>query len=187
MTPKGLLTSALVGVLVGAAALGAQGRIMHPVSNPAPGAKTPGATSPAVRHAAPNASDARAAAVRAAAARRAAEAGPTTVTIEREAYSYASGGRRDPFKSLLTTTDLRPMLAELKLVAVAYDPNGNGSVAILRDVNTKAQHRVRAGTLLGRMRVAAIQKKAVVFTIEELGYSRQEILGLNDSTGVRGR
>ena len=79
------------------------------------------------------------------------------------------------------------MLAELKLVAVAYDPSGNGSVAILRDVNTKVQHRVRVGTPLGRMRVAAIRQKAVVFTIEELGYSRQETLGLNDSTAVRGR
>jgi hypothetical protein len=46
---------------------------------------------------------------------------------------------------------------------------------------------VRVGTPLGRMRVAAIRQKAVVFTIEELGYSRQETLGLNDSTAVRGR
>jgi len=181
MTPKGLLTSALVGVLVGAAALGAQGRLAHPASNPAPAPKSP------ARHTAPTSSEVRAAAVRAAAARRAAEAAPVTVTIERETFAYASDGRRDPFKSLLTTTDLRPMLAELKLVAVAYDQSGNGSVAILRDVNTKVQHRVRVGTLLGRMRVAAIRQKAVVFTIEELGYSRQETLGLNDSTAVRGR
>ena len=181
MTPKGLLTSALVGVLVGAAALGAQGRLAHPASNPAPAPKSP------ARHTAPTSSEVRAAAVRAAAARRAAEAAPAMVIIERETYAYASGGRRDPFKSLLTTTDLRPMLAELKLVAVAYDQSGNGSVAILRDVNTKVQHRVRVGTLLGRMRVAAIRQKAVVFTIEELGYSRQETLGLNDSTAVRGR
>ena len=78
------------------------------------------------------------------------------------------------------------MLAELKLVVVAYDPAGN-SVAILRDMNSKQQHRVRVGTLLGRMRVAAIRPKAVVFTIEELGFSRQETLGMNDSTAVRGK
>ena len=117
---------------------------------------------------------------------KAAPAKPAVVSIEREVFSYGSDGRRDPFKSLLTTTELRPMLADLKLVAVAYDPAGS-SVAILRDVNAKAQHRVRVGTLLGRMRVASIRPKAVVFTIEELGYSRQETLGLNDSTAVRSK
>jgi len=109
------------------------------------------------------------------------------LTIEREVFSYGGAGRRDPFKSLLTTTELRPMLPELRLVAVAYDPSGGASVAILRDVNTKVQHRVRVGTPLGRMRVAAIRQKSVVFTIEELGYSRQETLGLNDSTAVRSK
>jgi hypothetical protein len=109
------------------------------------------------------------------------------ITIEREVYSYGGTGRRDPFKSLLTTTALRPMLPELRLVAVAYDPTGGASVAILRDVNSKVQHRVRVGTPLGRMRVAAIRQKSVVFTIEELGYSRQETLGLNDSTAVRSK
>ena len=79
------------------------------------------------------------------------------------------------------------MLGELRLVAVAYDGAGGGSVAILRDINTKAQHRVRVGSQVGRMRVAGIRPKAVVFTIEELGYSRQETLGLNDSTAVRSK
>ncbi len=110
----------------------------------------------------------------------------TEVTIEREVYDYAGAGRRDPFRSLMTTTVLRPALAELRLVAVAYDPAG-ASVAILRDVNSKQQHRVRVGTPLGRMRVAAIRQKAVVFTIEELGYSRQETLALSDSTAVRSK
>jgi hypothetical protein len=110
----------------------------------------------------------------------------TSVTIERETFGYGGVGRRDPFKSLMTTAELRPMLAELRLVAVAYDPSG-GSVAILRDMTTKAQHRVRTGSTIGRMRVAAIRPKAVVFTIEELGFNRQETLGLNDSTAVRGK
>jgi hypothetical protein len=102
--------------------------------------------------------------------------------IEREVFAYGTGGRRDPFTSLLTTSELRPLLGELRLVAVAVDPDGQNSVAILRDLNTKAQHRVRVGQLLGRMRVAHIRHRAVVFTIEELGYSRQETLALTDST-----
>ncbi|AHG91514.1 hypothetical protein J421_3977 [Gemmatirosa kalamazoonensis] len=195
MTPRGLLLSALAGVLAGggAAALRAQSRVVHPAADVVPAKAA--APRGAVRHAAPNAKpDAKPSAkpsakpnAKAGKADAKANTPPAIVTIERETYSYTSDGRRDPFKSLLTTADLRPMLAELRLVAVAFDPTNGGSVAILRDVNAKTQHRVRVGSVLGRMRVAAIQKKAVVFTIEELGYSRQETLGLNDSTAVRGK
>lgn len=110
-----------------------------------------------------------------------------SVVIEREVYSYGGSDRRDPFRSLMTTTELRPTSSELRLVAVAYDPTNAGSVAILRELTTKTQYRARVGTLIGRMRVVAIRPKAVVFTIEEMGFSRQETLGLNDSTAVRSR
>jgi hypothetical protein len=108
------------------------------------------------------------------------------VLINREVFQYAGDGRRDPFVSLLTTTDLRPLLTDLKLVAVAFDPRGQNSVAVLRDVTSKDQYKVRVGQTIGRMRVAAIQEKAVIFTIEEFGYSRQEILPfVVDSTKMR--
>ena len=109
------------------------------------------------------------------------------VLISREVFSYEGDGRRDPFVSLLTTADLRPLLADLKLVGVAYDPRGQTSVAVLRDVTSKDQYRVKVGQTLGRMRVAAIQPKAVIFTIEEFGYSRQELLSIAppDSTKMR--
>jgi hypothetical protein len=110
------------------------------------------------------------------------------VLINREIFQYAGDGRRDPFVSLLTTTDLRPLLNDLKLVAVAFDPRGQNSVAVLRDVTSKEQYKVRVGQTIGRMRVAAIQEKAVIFTIEEFGYSRQEILPfVIDSTKTRPR
>jgi hypothetical protein len=110
------------------------------------------------------------------------------VLINREVFQYAGDGRRDPFVSLLTTTDLRPLLTDLKLVAVAFDPRGQNSVAVLRDVTSKDQYKVRVGQTIGRMRVAAIQEKAVIFTIEEFGYSRQEILPfVVDSTKTRPR
>jgi Tfp pilus assembly protein PilP len=110
------------------------------------------------------------------------------VLINREVFQYVGDGRRDPFVSLLTTTDLRPLLNDLKLVAVAFDPRGQNSVAVLRDVTSKEQYKVRVGQTIGRMRVAAIQEKAVIFTIEEFGYSRQEILPfVIDSTKTRPR
>lgn len=110
------------------------------------------------------------------------------VLINREVFAYEGEGRRDPFVSLLTTSDLRPLLTDLKLVAVAFDPRGQNSVAVLRDITSKDQYRVRVGQAIGRMRVAAIQEKAVIFTIEEFGYSRQEILPIiADSTKMRPR
>lgn len=108
------------------------------------------------------------------------------VLINRELFQYDADGRRDPFVSLLTTSDLRPLLNDLKLVAVAFDPNGRTSVAVMRDITSKEQYRVRVGQTLGRMRVAAIQEKAVIFTIEEFGFSRQEMLAMTaDSTKTR--
>ena len=110
------------------------------------------------------------------------------VLINREIFAYDGDGRRDPFVSLLTTSDLRPLLTDLKLVAVAFDPRGQNSVAVLRDTTSKSQYRVRVGQTIGRMRVAGIQEKAVIFTIEEFGYSRQEILPIiADSTKTRPR
>jgi hypothetical protein len=106
--------------------------------------------------------------------------------INRETYNYGATGRRDPFVSLMNTEELRPLFNDLKLVAVALDPTGRNSVAVLRDVTTKEQYRVKVGQELGRMRVASIQAKSVVFGIEEFGYSRQESLAMTvDSTKVR--
>jgi hypothetical protein len=109
------------------------------------------------------------------------------VLINREIYQYDGDGRRDPFVSLLTTSDLRPLLNDLRLVAVAYDPRGQNSVAVLRDITSKTQYKVKVGQTIGRMRVAAIQEKAVIFTIEEFGYSRQELLPIQppDSSKMR--
>ncbi|HEX2723785.1 MAG TPA: hypothetical protein VHM24_12790 [Gemmatimonadaceae bacterium] len=107
------------------------------------------------------------------------------VLINRETYAYPGMGRRDPFVSLMNTEELRPLLGDLKLVAIAFDPTGRNSVAVLRDMSTKEQYRVKVGQEIGRMRVAAIHEKAVIFGIEEFGYSRQESLAMTDSTKVR--
>jgi hypothetical protein len=99
--------------------------------------------------------------------------------FERETFRYERSGRRDPFVSLMTSSELRPLITELRLTSIAYSPQG-GSVAILRDTGTKEQYRVRVGESLGRMRVARINPRSITFTIEEFGFSRQETLALND-------
>ena len=106
--------------------------------------------------------------------------GKDEVGFRREIFSYERSGRRDPFLSLLHSHDLRPMINDLKLVAVLYDPVGR-SWAVMRDMTTKEQYRVKVGQQLGRMRVTQIHPKSVTFTIEEIGFSRQQTLALNDS------
>ena len=117
--------------------------------------------------------------------------GPSTTApgvsapVTREVFSYSADGRRDPFFSLILTEDLRPLLSDLKLVAVLYDASGRRSVAIMRDLQTDAQYRVNSGQTIGRMRVAQIKPRVVIFTIDEFGLSRQDSLFLVDSTKVR--
>ena len=111
---------------------------------------------------------------------------PGVVTpVTREVFSYEPAGRRDPFFSLILTEDLRPLLSDLRLVGILHDASGRRSVAIMRDIQTNAQYRVNAGMTLGRMRVAQIKPRAVIFTIDEFGLSRQDSLFLVDSTKVR--
>jgi hypothetical protein len=107
---------------------------------------------------------------------------PTSITIPRETFDYARTGRRDPYKSLMTSSDIRPLLSDLKLMSVAYDSSGEHSVAVLRDLNTKERYMLKVGQQLGRMRVANIKYKSVVFTIEEFGFNRQETLQLGSDT-----
>lgn len=104
------------------------------------------------------------------------------VTLEREVFRYSSDGRRDPFVSLTTSSEIRPVLTDLRLTTVAFDPSGRNSVAVLRDLGTKEQYRVKVGAQLGRMRVTRIEQKAVTFAIEEFGFSRQATLAMSDST-----
>lgn len=111
-----------------------------------------------------------------------------SLNIDREVFSYRGGNRRDPYESLMRSDELRPLVSDLRLTAVAFDPNGKGSVAILRDVVSQNQYRVRVGQTLGRLRVSGIRQKAVIFSIDEFGFSRQETLPLtSDSTTTRTR
>ena len=105
--------------------------------------------------------------------------------VTREVYGYTGTGRRDPFFSLILTDDLRPLLSDLRLVGILYQQSGGRAVAIMRDIQTNAQYRVANGGTLGRMRVTQIRPRAVLFSIDEFGLSRQDSLVWSDSTKVR--
>jgi hypothetical protein len=102
-----------------------------------------------------------------------------TASIQREVFSYGARGRRDPMVSLMKSDDLRPMLQDLELMGLMYDPSGRGSQATLRDLTDASKiYRVRVGQTLGRMQVSAITPKDIEFTIDEFGFSRRERLSL---------
>ncbi len=104
--------------------------------------------------------------------------------VMRESFDYDRAGTRDPFVSLLNTSDLRPVLSDLKLIGILYDVSGRRSVAIMRD-QANVLYRGMVGQTLGRMRVARITPRAVIFSIEEFGMNRQDSLVLVDTTKTR--
>src|SRR5213592_2216842 len=105
-------------------------------------------------------------------------------TLVREVYSYEGGGR-DPFLSLLKSGDIRPLLADLKLVGIYYDSRYPArSVAVLRDITNSKLYRVKSGDIIGRLRATAIRPREIVFTVQEFGLERQESLQLAKQEGT---
>jgi hypothetical protein len=110
-------------------------------------------------------------------------------TLEREVFTYQGGGRRDPMLSLVMSGDIRPLLTEVELVAIIYDEGGSNHMALLRNIGSSKdkgkQYRIKVGQMLGRMRVAQINRKEVVFTLDEFGFSRQQRLSVKPDTTAR--
>jgi hypothetical protein len=164
----------------------------------AQGTKAPAASPQGTKAADTKAADTKAAAntkaaagTKAAGARQGLSVAPETParaqvpTIMREAYDYDAGGRRDPFLSLLSSDDLRPAISDLKLVNIIFDESGRRPIAVMRDVLTNTQYRVTTGSTLGRLKVALIKRRTVIFSIEEFGLNRLDSLVLGDTSKVR--
>jgi len=97
---------------------------------------------------------------------------------QRETFAY-TGGSRDPFESLLDMATSGPELPDLMLVAIYQDLAYNSnSVALLRDRTNDRRFKLRVGDQLGRLKVAQIRQKDVVFIVEDFGFERQETLSL---------
>jgi hypothetical protein len=96
--------------------------------------------------------------------------------LMREVFAYRGSGR-DPFLSLLQSGDVRPLVEDLRVTSIAYDPRyPTNSVAVLRDTIANEAYSVRVGDELGRLTIAEIHPGEVVVTISEFGSERQEIL-----------
>src|SRR5205085_611765 len=102
------------------------------------------------------------------------DTGGPPASILREVLDYSQDGRRDPFVSLLTTSELRPTISDLRLTSIIYDNTGRNSLATLRDLATNTRYTVKVGSTMGRMRVSAIRPLTVLLTIDEFGTTRQD-------------
>lgn len=133
------------------------------------------ASAPAVDAQAAAADSAEAARIAAARTDSASVTGPLA---RRETFAY-TGGSRDPFESLLDMAAAGPELPDLQLVAIYQDLAYNSnSVALLRDRTNDRRFKLRVGDQLGRLKVAQIRQKDVVFIVEDFGFERQETLSL---------
>lgn len=101
------------------------------------------------------------------------------IIFQREAFSYPSDGRRDPFASLIATGDIRPLLDDLKLQSVFVAPNPAQSMAVMKDVSTQEIYKARVGSVFGRIRVTAIRNGEVTLAIDEFGFTRTAVLTYN--------
>lgn len=163
--------SAVLGV---AAALGLWAGCGGGNDRPAAGTPPPEAARPAARPAARVAAQAGAPAP--AADTEAPQAGRETELV-RETYAYRGSGR-DPFISLLRSGDVRPLLEDLRVVNITFNPRYPGSsVAVLREAGGR-RYTVRVGDELGRLRIAEIRPYEVVVIVEEFGTERQTVLRL---------
>jgi len=98
--------------------------------------------------------------------------------VLRETFTYA-GGARDPFASLISEDKVGPEYSDLLLVGIYLDlRRANNSLAVLRDKTNQKRYKLRVGDRLGRLKVAQIRQLDVVFTVEDIGFERQETLSL---------
>ncbi len=107
------------------------------------------------------------------------------IIFPRETFSYPRDGRRDPFASLITSGDIRPLLEDLQLTSVFVAPDPRQSMAVLKDVSTQEIYKARVGSVFGRIRVTAIRRGEVALAVDEFGFTRQALLQFNVPSGER--
>jgi hypothetical protein len=96
--------------------------------------------------------------------------------LVREIFSYR-GASRDPFLSLLESGDVRPLVQDLRITSITYDPRyPAASIAVLRDTIVNQSYSVRVGDVVGRIRIAEITPGEIVLVLSEFGSERQVVL-----------
>ena len=103
------------------------------------------------------------------------------LVFEREIFDYAAAGRRDPFRALSEGGASGLLFEDLTLRMIIFVDVPSQSVAVLSDARGKI-HRVRRGDIIGNAQVQDIAAAHVVFSVENLGVRRQQVLDLKKPT-----
>lgn len=107
-----------------------------------------------------------------------ARAAQDSTRLQREIFSFRGPGR-DPFRSLLTSASLRPLVQDVRVAGITFDAQYPArSVAILRDSSQNKRYAVRVGDEIGLLRITEIRTDAVVVTLDEFGAEKQVVLQL---------
>jgi hypothetical protein len=114
-----------------------------------------------------------------------AAAGTIRLVFDREVYRYAGANRRGPFRPLTSQEGMGPMYSDLSLRMIIYSDVPSESVAVLADGGKKT-YRVRRGEVVGNATVVDIGPSRVVFTVEDFGVRRQEIMDLKANNQKEG-
>ena len=99
------------------------------------------------------------------------------LVFEREVFHYQGAARRDPFRSLANDEGMGPLFDDLRLRMIIHSDRPGQSVALLID-GAKKIYRLRKGDVVGNATVLEITPSRVVFSVEDFGNRRQEILDL---------
>jgi len=107
------------------------------------------------------------------------------LVFEREIFSYAGAGRRDPFRSLADQEGMGPLFDDLKLRMIIHSEQAGQSVALVVD-GAKKVYRLRKGDVVGNATVLDITQERVTFMVEDFGNRRQEVLDLKEQNQKEG-
>jgi hypothetical protein len=107
-----------------------------------------------------------------------AQGGEPRLVFEREVFSYPGRARRDPFVPLTTSAE-GPLFADLRLHMIIFDEDASQSLIMVSDASQR-RVRLRRGESVGNATVIDIGPTRVVFSVNEFGIRRQEILDLKE-------
>lgn len=112
-------------------------------------------------------------------------AGEPSLVFEREIFNYPGRARRDPFQPL-TGQNAGPLFEDLRLRIILFMDDPNQSLVTLVDAANNT-YRLRRGESAGNATVVDIGPTRVIFSVNDFGLRRQEVLELTATREGAGR
>jgi hypothetical protein len=111
-----------------------------------------------------------------------AQGGEPRLVFEREVFSYGGRARRDPFVPLTSSAE-GPLFSDLRLHMIIFLDDPAQSMIMVSDASQR-RVRLRRGESIGNATVIDIGPTRVVFSVNEFGMRRQEVIDLKKREGA---